>query len=94
MNGIAWCAVRGANVINLSLGGSLSWSNAHLIPALQDLFEEIVNFDDVLVVASAGNSGVNNLEFPAKEGEEKSKVSIKMDFKNLFIFLIFCFKFS
>lgn len=57
--------MNGANVINLSLGGSLSWSNAHLIPVLQDIFEEIVNFDDVLVVAAAGNSGVNNLHQPA-----------------------------
>ncbi|GFH43914.1 hypothetical protein CTEN210_00388 [Chaetoceros tenuissimus] len=65
MNGIAWCAVNGANVINLSLGIHVSWSNSHILLAYQDLFEEILNIDDVLVVAAAGNSGVNNLHFPA-----------------------------
>ena len=39
--------------------------------------------------ASEGIPALNNLEFPAKEGEEKSTVNIKMDFKNLFMFLIF-----
>ncbi|GFH43949.1 hypothetical protein CTEN210_00423 [Chaetoceros tenuissimus] len=62
MNGIAWCVEKGANVINLSLGGETSLDQ---IAAAQAMLQEIEDIDDVLVVAAAGNSGVNNFNQPA-----------------------------
>jgi LPXTG-site transpeptidase (sortase) family protein len=57
--GIVWAADNGAQVINLSLGGSM--------PSF--VLEDAVNFAygrDVTLVAAAGNSGSNSVLYPAR----------------------------
>ena len=57
-DGIVWAADRGANAVNLSLGGS-GWSNT-LNNAVQYAWSK-----GAVVVAAAGNSGVSSVEYPA-----------------------------
>ena len=59
-NGITWAADNGAKVISMSLGGTGSQT-----------MEGAINYawnKGVVVVASAGNSGVNSLSYPAAYG--------------------------
>ena len=57
-SGIVWAADHGADVINLSLGGtSSSQTLADAVSYAQQ--------HDVVVVAAAGNSGVSTLDYPA-----------------------------
>lgn len=57
-NGIIWAADNGAKVINMSLGG----------PTPSSLLEDAINYawnKGVVVVAAAGNSGVDDPSYPA-----------------------------
>jgi Subtilase family len=53
------CRDGGANVISMSLGGPLSSSNEQAL--LQSLYEE----DNIVSIAAAGNSGLNEYMYPA-----------------------------
>jgi type VII secretion-associated serine protease mycosin len=63
---IRWAADHGARVINASFGAA-DTSPAHCPPLVQDAIRHAILDKDVVVVASAGNSGntTNNAEYPA-----------------------------
>jgi serine protease len=56
--GIQWAINNGANVINLSIGGSTPSSQE------QNLIEQAIS-DGIAVVASSGNNGTSSLDYPA-----------------------------
>ena len=56
---VEWCADRGAKIINLSLASSTPTLNS------QRLYQRIVEQEDILVVAAAGNQGTNQASYPA-----------------------------
>lgn len=58
MRGVAWAAANGADVINLSLGGSSAG------PLAEQQFERIEG-SGIVVVAAAGNGGSEELTYPA-----------------------------
>jgi thermitase len=60
---VDWAIKKGANVVNLSLGSNID------LKALQDMLK-LLNKSDMIAVASAGNSGKQTLEYPARHGAE------------------------
>ena len=56
---IRWCADTGANVINMSLGGSMPASE------LESAVNYAVDTQGVVVVAASGNDGASSVNFPA-----------------------------
>jgi thermitase len=60
---MAWAAIKGANVINLSLG---TYTRTHVTNELVSDLE--ASGRGVVVVAAAGNNASNTPEFPAGEG--------------------------
>jgi thermitase len=76
---IDWAIKKGAKVINLSLG-----SNTDL-KAMKDMLKLIAS-NNVIAVASAGNNGEKNIEYPARHGAEVigvgsvDKYDLKSDF--------------
>jgi serine protease len=57
--GVEWCATNGARVINMSLGGTV----ANM--AQKDLMAALVQNQNILVVAAAGNDGTTAFHYPA-----------------------------
>jgi predicted peroxiredoxin len=53
------CRDKGARIISMSLGGLTKLDEE------EELFADLFNTDGVLSVASSGNSGLNELEYPA-----------------------------
>lgn len=59
--GIRWATDNGAHIINMSLGTS---TNPRLLGALEDAVV-YASANGVLIIAAAGNSGRNKLDYPA-----------------------------
>lgn len=59
IDGLYKCRDAGAKIISMSLGG------AYYTDQENTLFQELYNFNGILSVAAAGNSGNNELSFPA-----------------------------
>jgi subtilisin family serine protease len=59
IDGLYKCRDAGAKVISMSLGG------AYYTDQENTMFQEMYNFNGILSVAAAGNSGNNELSFPA-----------------------------
>jgi serine protease len=57
---VEWCADQGAKVINMSLGSTITLSNAD-----QQVYNRLWEDENVLIVAAAGNSGTSQFSFPA-----------------------------
>jgi serine protease len=57
--GVEWCAQNGARVINMSLGAPSPNTPSRL------LMEQLVQKENILVVASAGNNGDSSYSYPA-----------------------------
>jgi subtilisin family serine protease len=57
---VEWCAEKGARVINMSLG-----INETMSPSDAQVYEQLVNNEDILVIAAAGNQGDNTYSYPA-----------------------------
>lgn len=62
-DGIQWATDQGADVINLSLGGSTGTRT------MKAAVEYAYDQNDVLVVAAAGNEGASQVSFPARYEE-------------------------
>ena len=75
-NGINWCRQQGADIINLSLGGSQP------SPAIKSAIDASIA-DSIIVIAAAGNSGQSDTEdrmgYPAKYDEVIAIGSINRD---------------
>jgi serine protease len=80
LKGIEFCADNGARVINMSLGGGAAKSEG-------DLIAKLVQTQNMLVVASAGNAGNTVLNYPASYPDSISVAAVseemkKADFSN------------
>jgi serine protease len=69
LKGIEFCADNGARVINMSLGGTAAKSEG-------DLIAKLVQTKNMLVVASAGNSGNTVLNYPASYPDSISVAAV------------------
>ena len=70
---VEWCADNGANVINLSLASSDSTLNSAKI------YRQLVQNENILVVAASGNRGTADTSYPAGYDEVISVGSIDYD---------------
>lgn len=76
---IDWAIQKGAKVINLSLGSDVD------LKAMRDMLKLIASHN-IIAVASAGNNGQKNIEYPARHGAEVigvgsvDKYDLKSDF--------------
>jgi serine protease len=75
MAAVEWCADSGARVINLSLG-TPNGSVAELA-----LIRQLVDKENIAVVAAAGNTGDSNYSFPAAYSEAISVAAVDKDLK-------------
>jgi subtilisin family serine protease len=71
---VEWCANNGARVINLSLASNTPTLNSQL------LYSRIVEEEDILIVAAAGNLGSADPSYPAAYDHVISVGSIDEDF--------------
>lgn len=60
LEAVEWCADRGANIINLSLGSPHSGT-----PAAKAVYDRILEDDETLVVSASGNSYTTEYNYPA-----------------------------
>jgi len=60
---ITWAADQGAHVINMSFGGSIGFGK-NVSQTVEDALEYAYN-KDVILVAAAGNDGIEGVVFPA-----------------------------
>jgi serine protease len=58
LNGANWCAAQGANILSMSLGGSLKSKTE------EKAYDAIYN-SGKLIIAAAGNDGTSRLSYPA-----------------------------
>jgi serine protease len=68
--GVEWCALSGARVINMSLGGPVPDT------AQKTLMAALVQQQNILVVSTAGNSGTTAFNYPASYPDVISVASV------------------
>jgi serine protease len=75
LTALEWCADNKSRVINMSLGGSP--------PSLARLFlvRQLVNKENIALVAAAGNQGNSTLAYPASHSEVISVAAVDQDLK-------------
>lgn len=64
IDGLYWAALQGASVINMSLGGGLPNNS------MRNLVETLYTQMNVLVIAAAGNDGLNIRSYPGTKISE------------------------
>ena len=70
---VEWCVDKGSRVINLSLGTIYASANSAAI------YQKVVEQENVLVVAAAGNNGNSELLYPASYPQVISVASVDQD---------------